>query len=100
MYSSTSPSGLFFWVLLLIYLKMAFASLYPTQPIANTEYSAGQIALVTWKDDRYLPHLKDMGIMKIDLHNANFVSSLDFVIQAMAWVATHNYFGCLSSVLR
>ena len=51
------------------------ASLYPTKPIANTTYIAGQAALVTWIEDGAKPFLASLGRMKIDLYAGHNVSS-------------------------
>ena len=51
------------------------ASLYPTKPIANTTYIAGQAALVTWVEDGVKPLLASLGRMKIDLYAGHNVSS-------------------------
>jgi hypothetical protein len=53
------------------------AALYPTQPVADTVYSPGQLALVTWIDDGQKPHLKDMGPVKLDLYHGKHVSFID-----------------------
>jgi len=41
---------------------------YPTQPIANTVLTSGTLAQILWKDDGRLPHLKDMGLMTVELY--------------------------------
>ena len=51
------------------------ASLYPTKPISNTTYIAGQAALVTWAEDGVKPLLASLGRMKIDLYAGHNVSS-------------------------
>ena len=52
----------------------AEASLYPTKPIANTTYIAGQAALVTWAENGINPLLATLGRMKIDLYAGHNVS--------------------------
>ena len=52
----------------------AEASLYPTKPITNTTYIAGQAALVTWVEDGIKPLLASLGRMRIDLYAGNNVS--------------------------
>ena len=54
------------------------ASLYPTKPIGNTTYIAGQAALVTWVEDGVKPLLASLGRMKIDLYAGHNVSSTEF----------------------
>jgi len=67
---------LFLGVLLFPLMKPtpAEASLYPTKPVANTTYIAGQAAHVTWVEDGTLPLLASLGRMKIDLFAGNNVS--------------------------
>jgi hypothetical protein len=52
----------------------AEASLYPTKPIANTTYIAGQAALVTWVEDGIQPLLANLGRLRIDLYAGHNVS--------------------------
>ena len=47
--------------------RPALASLYPTQPISTTIYTAGQPAQLKWIDDSHKPTLDKMGLLKIDL---------------------------------
>jgi hypothetical protein len=63
-------------ILLFLLLKTtpAEASLYPTKPIANTTYIAGQAALVTWVENGINPLLAACGKMKIDLYAGHNVS--------------------------
>ena len=51
------------------------ASVYPTQPVADTVYTSGQLAQVTWKDDGRVPRLMDMGLMEIDLYASSVASA-------------------------
>ncbi|KAG6864658.1 hypothetical protein C0991_008035 [Blastosporella zonata] len=46
-----------------------FGSVYPTQPVSKTKFFSGKPALITWKDDSWMPYLEDMPHMKIDLCN-------------------------------
>ena len=73
-------------------LGIAFASLYPTQPTEATEFSAGQLALITWKDDKHRPHLEDMGHLWIKLFDANEASFLTFTCA----VVESTYYGGLA----
>lgn len=52
----------------LLELTTVLASVYPTQPIADTVFMSGHLAHIYWKDDGWTPHLKDMGLMNIDLY--------------------------------
>ena len=66
-------------ILLFLLIKTIFteASLYPTKPIANTTYIAGQAALVTWVEDGVKPVLASLGRMRIDLYAGRNVSSVN-----------------------
>jgi hypothetical protein len=44
------------------------AALYPTKPIQNTVYYAGETALTTWIDDGSFPLLSNMGSITIQLY--------------------------------
>ncbi|KAG1786916.1 uncharacterized protein HD556DRAFT_1247500 [Suillus plorans] len=55
-------------ILLLALLTPVSASLYPTQPIQNTVYYAGQTALTGWIDDGTYPLLNNMGGITIQLY--------------------------------
>jgi len=48
-------------------------SLYPTQPIQDTVYYAGETALTTWIDDGISPLLSDMGRIVIQLYTSTDV---------------------------
>ena len=61
------PDLLAFLVLLQLTTVQVLASVYPTQPVADTVYTLGQLAEITWKDDGRAPQLKDMGLMEINL---------------------------------
>jgi hypothetical protein len=61
------PSFLFLFI-------PAQAALFPTKPISNTTYIAGQAALVTWIEDGTAPLLASLGKMKIDLYAGSNVS--------------------------
>lgn len=50
------------------------ASIYPTQPVAKTNFTSGKFALITWRDDWRVPLLADMAHMWIDLYSNNTVS--------------------------
>ncbi|GLB40911.1 putative ser-Thr-rich glycosyl-phosphatidyl-inositol-anchored membrane family protein [Lyophyllum shimeji] len=62
----------------LLRLNVVLGSVFPTQPTADTKFSSGQIALVTWRDDSHAPRLEGTGNMKIDLHgkNAEYIATL------------------------
>lgn len=60
--------SMFFVILLLALLTPVSASLYPTQPIQNTVYYAGQTALTNWTDDGTYPLLNNMGGITIQLY--------------------------------
>ena len=68
--------GIFLFLLMKTTLTKAF--LYPTKPIANTTYIAGQAALVTWVEDGVKPLLASLGGMKIDLYAGHNVSSANW----------------------
>lgn len=53
---------------LLLFVARVSASLYPTKPIADTIYIAGQTVSVEWIDDTNDPHIQDMKVSKIDLY--------------------------------
>ncbi|KAF8066605.1 hypothetical protein FPV67DRAFT_1495667 [Lyophyllum atratum] len=58
-------------------MNAALGSIWPTQPIAKTKFSSGQLALVTWREDWRTPHLGHTGHMKIDLHgNSKYIATL------------------------
>ncbi|KAF5370908.1 hypothetical protein D9615_009803 [Tricholomella constricta] len=63
----------FFALATCLQTNVALASIYPTQPVAKTTFSSGQIALVTWRDDWRTPLLTDMAHMRINLHGNNSV---------------------------
>ena len=65
---------LVFLVLWQLAAMQVLASVYPTQPVANTVYTSGQLAQITWTDDERAPRLIDMGLMEINLC-ANSVAS-------------------------
>ena len=90
--SSSTVSWILAFLSVTLNLGIAFASLYPTQPTEATEFSAGQLALVTWKDDKHRPHLKDMGNLWIMLFDANEASWLTFTCA----VIENTYFGGLA----
>ena len=66
-------------ILLFLLMKtiLTEASLYPTKPISNTTYIAGQAALVTWVEDGVEPHISSLGRMTIDLYAGRNVSSVN-----------------------
>ncbi|KAI0064773.1 hypothetical protein BV25DRAFT_1799959 [Artomyces pyxidatus] len=45
----------------------AWASLYPTQPVANTVLAAGRIVTVEWMDDGKSPALGDLPHLRLEL---------------------------------
>ncbi|TFK50501.1 hypothetical protein OE88DRAFT_1808811 [Heliocybe sulcata] len=55
-------------LLVLATSSLASAAFYPTQPIADTVYSAGHAAFISWTDDGPRPHLGNMGNVSIDLY--------------------------------
>lgn len=52
------------------------ASLYPTQPVADTIFRAGQSVALSWIDMGSSPSIEDTGKMDIKLYVANDVSGL------------------------
>ncbi|KAF8800064.1 hypothetical protein BYT27DRAFT_7149036 [Phlegmacium glaucopus] len=84
--------SLFLGILWFLFIKStpAEASLYPTKPIANTTYIAGQAAKVTWVEDGTRPLLSRVGKMKIDLFAANntFLAALAKDIDPLALSTT------------
>ena len=60
----------------LLMLRPALAFLYPTSPIADTVYDAGEAASVEWIDDGKTPYLQDMTITRIDLYRDDDVISI------------------------
>ncbi|KAF8154418.1 hypothetical protein B0H34DRAFT_619932, partial [Crassisporium funariophilum] len=56
----------------------ALALLYPTKPVSDTIYTAGQAAYVKWIEDGRRPLLKDMGKMRMDLYarNSTYLATL------------------------
>ena len=63
--------------LLINTILLTEAAFYPTKPIANTTYVAGQAALVTWVEDGVEPHISSLGRMTIDLYAGRNVSSVN-----------------------
>ncbi|RDB16493.1 hypothetical protein Hypma_002854 [Hypsizygus marmoreus] len=80
---------LFFY---LVTLPAVLASVYPTQPIAKTKFSTGQLAMVTWRDDNHKPHLEDMGYMRIDLHAADLSYVLTLADRVAPITRSHSVF--------
>ncbi|KAF8223251.1 hypothetical protein L208DRAFT_1445536 [Tricholoma matsutake] len=66
--TATKTHYLAFLALLQLTTVQVLASVYPTQPIADTVYASGQLAQVKWRDDGRAPRLKNMGFMSIDLY--------------------------------
>ena len=66
------------WILLFLLILLTEAAFYPTKPIANTTYVAGQAALVTWVEDGVEPHISSLGRMTIDLYAGRNVSSVNW----------------------
>ena len=64
-----------FLVLWQLAAVQVLASVYPTQPVADTVYTSGQLAQVTWTDDGRAPRLRDMGLMEIDLYASSVASA-------------------------
>jgi hypothetical protein len=48
-------------------LPLVFASVYPTQPVQATVWSADQPTLVSWTEDWKYPVLSEMGPVDISL---------------------------------
>lgn len=60
-------------VLAVFLLQPVACSLYPTKPVADTMYTAGQPAEVTWIDDGQKPLVNETIGFKIDLYAGNKV---------------------------
>ncbi|KAG6860121.1 hypothetical protein C0995_015501 [Termitomyces sp. Mi166 len=53
------------------------ASVYPTHPVAKTQFFSGKPELITWRDDSRRPYLEDMPNMKIELwNNTEYIATL------------------------
>lgn len=63
----------YFLVLAIFLFQPVACSLYPTKPIADTTYTAGQPAEVTWIDDGQKPLLNESIGFRIDLYAGNKV---------------------------
>lgn len=60
------------------------ASLYPTNPISRTVWSAGRSENISWIDDGKYPYLNDMGVLNIELYVAGNVGfQILFIRQAV-----------------
>ena len=89
-------------ILLFLLMKTTLteASLYPTKPIANTTYIAGQAALVTWVEDGVKPLLASLGRMKIDLYAGHNVSSANWTTACVrVWIWRLTMLGILLLLL-
>ena len=69
----TSPdimfhARMFLATFILALFAVVSAALYPTKPIQNTVYYAGETALTTWIDDGSFPPLSNMGSITIQLY--------------------------------
>lgn len=65
----------------------ALASLYPTNPVADTVYDAGRQNLVEWADDDPTPHLYEISVLKVDLYHDDDVclSGLSWLLHWLTW---------------
>lgn len=61
-------------LLALLPAQAALGGLYPTNPVANTVWSAGRMTKISWVDDGTLPTLAAMGPLSIELWQADMVS--------------------------
>ena len=59
---------MFLATFILALFAVVSAALYPTKPIQNTVYYAGETALTTWIDDGSFPPLSNMGSITIQLY--------------------------------
>jgi hypothetical protein len=64
---------LVFLVVLQLTSIRVLASVYPTKPIADTVFTSGNYEQIEWRDDGRAPHIKDMGLMSIDLYATSVV---------------------------
>jgi len=58
-------------LLVLSFISVAFATVYITNPTANTVYQGGQNGTVTWQDDGKPPTLADFGSARLGLYVGN-----------------------------
>ncbi|KAH8809663.1 hypothetical protein DL96DRAFT_1628758 [Flagelloscypha sp. PMI_526] len=58
---------LFLILLVSGFLNLVLGSLYPTSPVSDTVFYAGQPANISWMNDRHNPPLKDLGNVRIEL---------------------------------
>lgn len=54
-------------------VSSALAGLYGTSPVANTVWTAGRSESVTWIDDKFHPHLDQLGPLNIALYSGTDV---------------------------
>jgi hypothetical protein len=55
----------------LAFASTAFATVFVTEPVASTTYTAGQSAIVQWQDDGNTPTLAAFGPAKISIYAGN-----------------------------
>lgn len=63
------------------FLPLVSASVYPTEPIQETVWSADQPVLVSWIEDGKYPVLSDMGLFDISLWHDTNVSMPCFLLR-------------------